>query len=261
MDGLAYGCYRLFGLCSVVVAVLQWRSSENQGIDAHKLAVAASNQSDAASDMATAAGDQVDAGNNFAESAEEINRGVAGAVDQLQEAAKNAKASIRATQDAMRLDQRAWLGAGDYTYSITESGPIQSSASIGNTGKTPALNILCKTTGTTNVKGDILRDSDIVYPPELPILKQGTLFPNQRFPLNVGGTPMDPGKQKIWFDNVQRGDWIQYFYGEVRYKDAFEREHWTHFCTQFVPSTKSGTPCPVYNETDDAQHQKPKNPN
>ncbi len=30
-----------FGLCSVVVAFLQWRSSENQGVDTHNLAVAA----------------------------------------------------------------------------------------------------------------------------------------------------------------------------------------------------------------------------
>ena len=54
---------------------------------------------------------------------------------------------------------------------------------------------------------------------------------------------MEAGKQKIWFDNVQGGDYVQYFFGEVRYKDAFGKNHWTHFCSQFVPTTKTGTPC------------------
>ena len=84
------------------------------------------------------------------------------------------------------------------------------------------------------MKGDVLHDSDIVYPAELPILKQGTLFPNQHFPLKAAGPPMEPDKQKIWAANVQNGEWVQYFFGEVRYKDVFRIEHWTHFCTQFV---------------------------
>lgn len=245
-------------------AGLQWYEMHGSGKQADKLITAATkladaarDQAQAAKDTANAAGKQVDAANRFADSAEGINRGVAGAVTQLKAAADNAKASIEATKEAMRLDQRAWLGASDYTYSIAESGPIDSSASVTNTGKTPALNILCKTSGTTKVKGYVLRDSDIVYPSEMPIVKEGTLFPNQHFPLKANATAMNSEKQKIWFDNVQSGDWIQYFFGEVRYKDAFGRDHWTHFCTQFVPGTKSGTPCPIYNETDDSQRQNP----
>ncbi len=64
---------------------------------------------------------------------------------------------------------------------------------------------------------------------------------------------MNPAKQKIWFENVQDGTWIQYFFGEIRYKDVFGVDHWTHFCTSYVPETKGGTPCGVYNETDDRQ--------
>jgi hypothetical protein len=149
------------------------------------------------------------------------------------------------------LDQRAWLGAGDYIYTITESNPVACSATVLNTGRTPAMGILCRITGTTKLKGYVLKDSDIVYPADMPIIKQGTIFPKQHFPLNAGGPPMDTGKQKAWFDHVTDGDWIQYFFGEVRYRDIFGKDHWTHFCTQFVPKTKSGTPCSIYNDTDD----------
>ena len=147
------------------------------------------------------------------------------AVDQLSVAATNAKNSIQATKEVMRQDQRAWLGAGDDTYTIAESGPIDNSVTVINSGKSPAMDIFCRITGTTKLKGYILRDSDIVYPPELPILKQGTIFPNQHFPLKAGGPPMELGKQNTWFTNVQNGDWIQYFFGEVRYKDTFGRDH------------------------------------
>lgn len=157
--------------------------------------------------------------------------------------------------EEMKQDQRAWMGGGDYTYSITDSGPISSTAMVLNFGKTPALDILHRITGTTKPNGYILTDSDIIYPVDLPTLKSGTLFPNQHIPLNAGGPPMDPEKQKIWFNNVARGDWIQYFFGDIRYKDIFGKDHWTHFCTQYVPVTKGGTPCAIYNDTDDEKMQ------
>jgi hypothetical protein len=113
------------------------------------------------------------------------------------------------------------------------------------------MNILCRITGTTKLKGHTISDSDIVYPAALPTVRQGTLFPNQRFPLRAGGPPMVAANQKIWFANIQSGTWIEYFFGDVRYKDTFGKDHWTHFCTQFVPATKGGAPCPIYNDTGD----------
>jgi hypothetical protein len=153
------------------------------------------------------------------------------------------------------LEQRAWLGTSDYMYTITESSPVKSLAIGLNTGKTPAMEIFCKITGITKPKGYVLSDADIVYPDDLPTLKQGTIFPNQHFPLTAGGPQMEPGKQKTWFENVKAGEWVQYFFGEIRYRDVFHQDHWTHFCTQYVPDTESGTPCPIYNDTDDDKKQ------
>jgi len=164
-----------------------------------------------------------------------------------------AEQSLQANIDQFHRDQRAWLGTSDNTYTIVESGPIHSSVTVLNTGKSPATEIICRITGTTKPKGYVLRDSDIVYPTKLPTLKEGTIFPNQHFPLTAGGDPMEPNKQKIWFDKVQNGEWVQYFFGDVRYKDTFGVAHWTHFCSKYVPADKVGTPCPIYNNTDDSE--------
>jgi hypothetical protein len=168
--------------------------------------------------------------------------------------------SFNATVDQFRLEQRAWLGASNYTYTITESKPIHSVAMALNTGKTPAMEILCRITGTTKPKSELLAASDIIYPANLPIMKQGAIFPNQFFPMTAGGPKWDPGKQKIWFKNVSSGEWIQCFFGDIRYTDVFGNGHWTHFCTQYVPETKSGTPCPIYNDAGDDKKQSKPNP-
>lgn len=175
--------------------------------------------------------------------------------DALEANIAQGKRVLDANIEASRGDQRAWLGASDNTYTLAATGPIESSVTVTNSGKSPAIDILCRITGTTTLKAHVFSDSDIVYPSDLPILKQGTIFPAQHFPLKAGGDPMDVTKQEQWFEKVKSGEFIQYFFGEVRYRDAFGTNHWSHFCSQFVPTTKSGTPCPVYNDTDDSNRK------
>jgi hypothetical protein len=164
------------------------------------------------------------------------------------------------SDDAFKLDQRAWLGANDYTYNITETGPVHSAIAVLNTGKTPAMKILCRITGTTKPKDYNLTVSDIAYPAELPTLKQGAAFPNQHFPVTAGAPAMEPGNQKIWFGKIVSRELVQYFYGDIRYRDVFGTAHWTHFCTRYVPGTNSGTPCDIYNDAGDYKDGDPNAP-
>ncbi len=226
------------------------------GSDTHDLAVHAKEQADKMKDMSEAADKIRQAAENMVTQDQRI---ADNAEKGLQASSKQSKAALDASIASSRQDERAWLGAGDETYTIAESGPIESSVSVANTGKSPALDIICRITGRTKVRDSVLVESDIVYPPEMPILKEGTIFPSQHFPLKAGGPPLDPALQKTWFDGIQSGAIVQYFFGEIRYKDTFGRDHWTHFCTRFIPSSKSGTPCPIYNDTDDSKKQK--NPN
>ena|SRR5271165_3116845 len=110
------------------------------GVDTHASAKAAGDQAQAALDMATAAGDQVDAGNNFSDSAEEINRGVTGAVGQLKAAANNTRAGIDATKESLQLDQRAWVGVDDVS-GVPKLDEFVIDVAIKNTGRTPAREV------------------------------------------------------------------------------------------------------------------------
>jgi hypothetical protein len=238
-------------ILAAIFVCLQWWEMHSGATDTHTLAEAAKKQADKMETMSGAA--------------EKIRLAAEGMVEQDKRIADNAqksldasnrqsKAALDASIASSREDQRAWLGVGDETYSISESSPIESTANVSDTGKSPALDIFCRISGVTETKAYVLSDSDIVYPLDSPILKEGTLFPNQHFPLKASSkTQMAAEQQKLWFQNVQNGDWIQYFFCKVWYKDAFRRDHWTHFCTEFVPSTKAGTPCPIYNETDDSK--------
>ena len=93
--------------------------------------------------QANGASDIGDVAQQFSDTAEDINGRMQDAVDQLEATARNAKMSIKTTQDVMRLDQRAWVGMvrGD----VVPSLPLKASTEaiimlyIGNTGRTPSL--------------------------------------------------------------------------------------------------------------------------
>ena len=139
-----------------------WEMSQS-GQQTDKLIVAAKALAGAAGDTATAAGDQVDAGNNFADSAEEINRGIVEAVDQLQAAAKNAKTSINATKEAMQLDQRAWVVMRGVGPAPELDKPWELHVLFTNTGKTPGkyLQLSCSAEAGENEHG--LRWNMVAY--------------------------------------------------------------------------------------------------
>jgi hypothetical protein len=96
----------------VFFALMQWLEMRGSGRQTDQLVSYAKAQADAARD-------QSDAAQQFSDTAEDINGGIADATDQLEAAANNAKRSIEATQDAMRLEQRAWVALKP-----TATGPL-----------------------------------------------------------------------------------------------------------------------------------------
>ncbi|HSZ07824.1 MAG TPA: hypothetical protein VK794_04770 [Steroidobacteraceae bacterium] len=161
------------------------------------------------------------------------------------------RCSIEGQLAEMQLDQRAWLGGSNYKFEITES-KLEISVMVSNTGKTPAMVVIAQIQAIPKSKGSPISKADIVYPKDSEH-NQGTIFPNQSFPVYVRNTePIDLAKQKALFEQIKTGDSVEYFFGYVEYWDISGKDHhWTHFCGQYVPSTNSGTPCPIYNDTDD----------
>lgn len=123
----------------VLVGYWQYKDMEAAGAQTDKLIQAANIQACAATKNAEAA-------TSFAESTSELKEQVKTAVHDSEQAAiqssavsktaaRNAERSIQATQDAMRLDQRAWV---DGTVTETPQGFV---IRFRNTGKTPAIKV------------------------------------------------------------------------------------------------------------------------
>jgi hypothetical protein len=207
------------------------------------LADAAKDQAQAADDTAAAASDQVDAANNFADSAEQINRGVAGAVSQLQATANNAKNALDASIEASRLDERAWVGIQSFS-----GGPVISGDHVShvvtviakNTGKTPALRISGKYIQVwTEVRDPVPDYYDVDSGKGF--RGRGNIFEAELFPPGDVLAPQAARELKIGgvsylSRTLQQGfPRIFYILGKITYDDTDGKaQHTTKFCLRTV---------------------------
>jgi hypothetical protein len=240
------------GFCAVGVGLMQWREIHAGSTDTHDLAVAAKDQAGKMKDMSDAA--------------DKIRQAAEGMVAQEKRLADKTEESLRASNQqsrdalnasikAARSDQRAWLGNSNWSYVVNESDPIKATVMITNVGKSPATSIICRMDGGTFPKGHTLTDADLKYSDTAEMIEEGTIFPAQRFPLSAIAIAIQADLQKAWFQAVDNGDQIQYFWGYVTYDDAFGRNHWTHFCAIYRPKTKDSAPCRIHNDTDDTKQK------
>jgi hypothetical protein len=217
----------IIAIATAANVIVYWCESESSSKQTQKLI-------DTAKIQANAAGDQADAAQQFSDTAEDINGRMSDAVDQLTAAAENAKTSIKATQDALQLEQRAWVFISAMQLKpLVLNDPFTVEYLIKNEGKTPA---------TPRKEGRIFmwispgrpagRLDDVAPTPEHRV---GVIFPETVYgPSPISST--DNGGQRV----VQAGDiasynakpptlWI-YIYGRLVYTDAFGKGHTTSFC-------------------------------
>ena len=247
MDGCFYvriGCYKRI---DNRVLINQLREMREGGIDTLALA-------QAARDSAKAASDQADAAQKFAGTAKDINGGVSGAVGQLEAASKNAKASIKATQDAMRVEQRAWIGVTNIHLieDMKAEMPIGVVAVMVNSGRTVALDMKVTMIVHTNVGYLDIADY-ATHPTELggqikfglkaPVMN---MFPTQT--MNLPGYSGVADAEAV--QAIHDGRRLVYGSGWITYKDIFNRPHETRFCGVYVPDDKVFTACDTFNYAD-----------
>lgn len=127
------------GFCAVGVGYMQWREIHAGSTDTHDLAVAAKTQADKMKSMS--------------EAAEKIQNAAEGMVTQDQRIADNAqsaldasnkqsKTALDATIAQNRLDERPWIGIGQFRVArFEEKKPVTVDIQINNSGKTPALHV------------------------------------------------------------------------------------------------------------------------
>jgi hypothetical protein len=223
------GAIAFFGLCTVVVGALQWNAMKGQlremksgGVDTHALAETAS--------------DQADAAQQFSDTAEDINQRMSDAVDQLSAAAAHAKSSIQATQDAMRLDQRAWVTVEGFKPTTFGTGQrFLATRVFKNTGRTPAIHVHARAVLNPSKPKEPV-DWTIAYKAQPKTTE--VVGPQEELNSLLDGTKGFPkGLSDAGFEDIKAGRTIVYDYGIVSYCDVFGREHWTKFCNRFLPDS------------------------
>lgn len=201
--------------------------------------------------QANSTGDQADAAQQFSDTAEDINGRMSDAVDQLGTAAKNAKAGIRATQDAMRLDQRAWIVWKAIEGKPELDKPWTLKTYFTNSGKTPAKNVRVNCI-VDHAKDESALDFNKIAPETRPAI----IAPNDPTTYcELNPLKIDKVHQEVLniFSSKQE---IIFFYGFVTYDDIFRREHWLTFCHAMEPDGKTWDTCHVYNDTGDGKKPK-----
>jgi hypothetical protein len=237
----------------VIFAGMQWLEMEGAGKQTDKLLDYAKTQASAASDIG-------DAAQQFSDTAEDTNGAVSDAVEQLRIAANNAKESIRATQNAMRLDQRAWIGyQGPSNVSFTEKESLKASLRFANTGKSPARNVryaskfkTSPTPLTDLLKTDIqgLR-SEFKTAQSIP--PQNALLVNAND--LVAAEPNSKAAIEAYphllaqYQYIKNRQLFLYYFGLVKYDDIFGKHHETQFCIYLAnPDTNEIGACDFFND-------------
>jgi hypothetical protein len=241
--------------------------------DTHNLAVAAANQASHTEEIAQAAQDQVDAANEISDAADSFSETAEVAVEEFRRAAgdsaaaskqsaANAERTIKNAQQSFREEQRAWVGiAGQGVSQFEPKKPIILFADFGNSGRTPARNVMTRTASMLiDARSPILGPNT----EHIRMLRQSTpqsgpaIAPQARYSLTIGrDNPPDDtegmkrARENIFanFDQIKSKALILYVFGEISYDDISGRPHVTRFCLFLTdPEAKTVTFCPQFND-------------
>jgi cell division protein FtsL len=222
------------GLAAIFVCA-QWYEMHVGGQDTHALAEAAKKQSDKMSNMSDAADKIRQAAQDMVVQDQRIADNAQRAMDASN---KQSQASIQATRDAMRLDQRAWVSAEPATGVPTNEGSYTIQFPIKNTGKTPATNVAVYFMGRF-----FKPDEKLTYKFTGLPLPSGYLSPNSPRAFAYSG---EPGTVDV---AAHKGE-IFVVYGAITYEDVFSVKHWITYCFD-APKADKYTYCYEHNDIGD----------
>ena len=162
--------------------------------------------------------------------------------------------AVQNSQDALRLDQRAWVGAIEVENpSLTDESrlvylkegfPLKFGV-VTNTGKTPAVK------ASTIINWRIM-PPNLEFSPDYgqgtpsPALSLTVIQPQMRLTISPGQDENRPTKQDI--ADLKSGERIFYLFGMINYSDIFDKPHSTKFCVRLMPSLDVFGSCKTYNE-------------
>jgi hypothetical protein len=141
--------------------------------------------------------------------------------------------SIKASQDALRLDERPWLGTGPSRFiAFNEITPFKATIPIVNEGKTPAVAVqvwLAPVTSATQL------DHPCTTIPVGKFDEGPAIAPHGVHVININDVTV-----LLAYEPITKGQTFLYYCGEVKYQDSFipRASHSTKFCYAYM----SGNP-------------------
>jgi hypothetical protein len=158
--------------------------------------------------------------------------------------AAGASVHTQAAEEAMRLQQRAWVFVTDIRAGEMQPGKLLNiTLGFKNTGRTPARNVQIATQVDSLPKGETLEPrlgkaySRGIIPPE------GIVF------ANVGnGNGHGVGLTQQELQAIKSGDTVVWAYGTLTYDDVFEVRQATMFCYRLQPDGQTFAVAEVYND-------------
>jgi hypothetical protein len=145
-------------------------------------------------------------------------------------------------RNAMRLDQRAWVGVVKVNSFDLRIGPNFSVPfDMTNSGKTPALNVMTKTSLKTIEKRESFIPTYSDPTPTKP--SRGVIQPQMHMELSSLPANISPTQ----YEDIENGRGILYAYGDITYDDIFGLTHETTFCVMYWTGLAGPILCDTYN--------------
>jgi hypothetical protein len=157
-------------------------------------------------------------------------------------------ATLDANIQRDRLDQRAWVGLVPPVAVQGEVGKkVILRAVVTNTGKTPARRFRSHTSTWMFRKGEPFRPAHPKGPRQY---SESLLQPGMKVPLTYDS----PEKMTQVVATLLGAEaYTMYFFGELSYRDIFDRPQCTTFCIFLSPDLWVGHSCETYNEAIDGE--------
>lgn len=222
-------------------ASLQYKAMEGAGEQTDKLIEAAGIQAKAANRAAEAA-------ERFADTAKRADEKIRLAERDFEKMASSASQSLKTTQESMRLDQRAWVTSVGVSLEAVQIGkPLACHVFIVNSGKTVAKQV----TVLFHLQffPEPINPAHLEhYTPNTNLLETsvGVLSPNSRYDNKYATAEPTTAINK----NDIESEWYTYVWGDIRYRDIFNREHLTQMCNFRKGTEGDFVQCPFHNDAD-----------
>jgi hypothetical protein len=188
------------------------------GIDTHALADASKKQAKAAKD--------------FSVSADSINSEISDAESDLYTMAGNSAGAIRATEGAMRLEQRAWVAAVNIAGVPVVGQPFITQVTAINSGRTFAKQFTMTSNvqiGPAGMTPQFDQDTAKTYKSLSLLAPNGTYIAKNTI-TGEGSLPLLPNPTQTDLDNFKSGAREILIFGRMDYVDIFKNPHWSTFC-------------------------------